>query len=71
MSGVLLLYSVRFSEKWTKIIIIEIRSYNNKTNLIEEIFCSDNIMATSERTMYSALARDSTTVVATTRHRVQ
>ena len=38
--------SIRFSEKWTNIIIIEIRSCNNKTNLIEEIFCSDNIMAT-------------------------
>ena len=44
MFEALFLYKVETSEKWAKIVTIEIRSLNIKTNLFEEIHCLNNII---------------------------
>jgi len=44
--GVLLLYKIELLKNYTKIITIEIRSWNIKTNLIKEVPCLDKLMAT-------------------------
>ena len=46
MFKVLFLYRIRSPEKWAKIITIDIKSWNIKTDLIEEVSCSDKLTAT-------------------------
>jgi len=46
MFGVLFLYRIRSLEKQVKIITINIRSWNIKTNLIENVSYSDKLIAT-------------------------
>ena len=46
MFKLLFLYKVRSLEKWAKIITINIRGWNIKTDLIEKVSCPDKLMAT-------------------------
>ena len=45
MFGVSLLYRIRSLEKWAKVIIIDIRCWDIKTNIIEKVSCLDKLTA--------------------------
>jgi len=49
MFGALLLYKVRFLEKWAKVITIDMRDWNIKTDLIEKVSHLNKLMATIKK----------------------
>ena len=56
MFEVLLLYKVRFLEKWAKVITIDMRGWNIKTNLIEKVSYSDKLMTTIRKSHVFSLS---------------
>ena len=49
MFGVLFLYRIKSLEKWAKVITIDIRDWNIKTDLIKKVSYLDKLIATIKK----------------------